>query len=128
DGIARIGCERVVTWIEESQVEGEDRLLGTERRDDLSLRVKRHVKGSREEVTYHLAKVGAAAIGRVLVSFSLRDSLLHRLDNQRRRRPVGVANAKTDHVDSSRALLGDLALKLGERIRRYALQALTRFH
>ena len=44
------------------------------------------------------------------------------------RRAVGVADAEADHVDAGGLLGGDLALELGEQVRRDALQALTRSH
>ena len=128
DGVAGICCERIVAGIQEREVEIEDRLLGADRGDDLRVGIERYVEAARVEVAHRGAEVRAAAVGRVPVRFRLADGLLHRLDDQRRRRPVGVADAEADHVDSRRALLGDLALQLRERIRRDALQALTRFH
>jgi hypothetical protein len=46
-----------------------------------------------------------------------------RLDDQVRRRRVGVANAQGDDVDALCALVGDLALQLGEQVRRQLSQA-----
>ena len=60
--------------------------------------------------------------------FGLGHRLLHRLHDQRRRRAVGIADAEADHVHALPRACGDLALQLGERVRRDALQALTRSH
>ena len=92
------------------------------------LGVELDVEAPLVEVAHGGAEVLASAVGRVVVGFGLGHGLLHRLDDQRRRRPVGVADAEADHVHPGRALGRDLALQLGERVRRDALQALTRFH
>ena len=119
--IAGIRGQGVVARVQEGQVEVEDRLLGADRGHDLALGVQAHVEAPLIEVAHGGAEVLAPTVARVAMGLGLADGLLHRLDDQRRRRPVGVADAEADHVDSRRALLGDLALQLRERIRRDAL-------
>jgi hypothetical protein len=128
DGVAGVGGQRVVARVQEGEVEIEDRLLGADRRDDLAVGVEVDVEAAEVEVVDRVAEVLAAAVGGVLVRFGLADRLLHRLDDQRRRRAVRVADAERDHVDARRALVGDLALKLCEGVRRDLLEAATRFH
>ena len=128
DRVAGIGRQRVVAGIEEREIQVEDRLLRPDRRDDLALTVERDVEPALVEIAHRAAEVLAAAVRGVLVRLGLGHGLLHRLDDQRRRRPVGVADAEADHIDPRGPLLGDLALELGEGIWGDALQALTRFH
>ena len=78
------------------------------------------------EVGEGLAELLAAAVARVLLGAGVGDRLLHRLDDVRVGRLVGVADAEADHVDAGGALVGDLALELGEHVRRDRLQALGR--
>src|SRR6185312_10496674 len=80
------------------------------------------------EVADRRAEVIAPAVRRVLVGGRLGHGLLHRLDDQRRGGTVGVSDAEADHVDPRRPLLGDLALELGERVRRDLLETFTRLH
>jgi hypothetical protein len=94
----------------------------------LALRVKGHIEAPLVEVPHRASEVGAAAVARIAVRLRLAHGLLHRLHDQRRRRPVRISDPKADHVDSSRALGGDLALELRERVRRDALQAFTCSH
>ena len=56
----------------------------------------------------------------------VRDRRLRRGDDRRVGRRVRVADAERDHVDARRLLLGDLALELGEQVRRDPVEALTR--
>ena len=52
------------------------------------------------------------------------DRRLHRLDDVRVGRRVGVADPEADHVDPGLALVGDLALELGEHVGRDRLEPL----
>ena len=52
------------------------------------------------------------------------DRRLHRLDDVRIGRRVGIADPEADHVDPRRLLVGDLALELGEHVGRNRLEAL----
>jgi hypothetical protein len=52
------------------------------------------------------------------VGAGIGDRGLHRLDHVPERRLVGVADAEADHVDPGLALDRDLALELGEHVRR----------
>ena len=92
------------------------------------LGVELDAEAARVEVADRLAELLAAAVGRVLVRVGLGHGVLHRLDDRGGRGTVGVADAEADHVDAGGALLGDLALELGEQVRRDALQALTGSH
>ena len=126
--IARVSRERVVAWVKERKVEVEDRLLGPDRRDDLVLGIELDVEAALVEIPHGASEVRAATIGGVAMRLGLAHRLLHRLDDQRRRRAIGIADAEADHIHPGRALLRDLALELGERVRRDALQASTRLH
>ena len=126
--IAGVGGQRDVARVQEGQVEVEDALLGPQGGDDLALLVDLDVEAPCVEVAERLAELGAAAVGRVLVRAGLGDRLLHGVDDHRRRGPVGVADAERDHVDAGRALGGDLALELGEQVRRDPVQAVSGLH
>ena len=128
DGVAGVGAQRAVARVEEGEVEVEDALLGADRRHDLGLRVELDVEAAHVEVRHRLAEVLAAAVGRVLVRLGLGDGLLHRVDDDRGRRPVGIADAQRDDVDALRALGGDLALELGEQVGRDEVEALAGLH
>ena len=128
DGVPRIGAQRGVARVEEREVEVEDALLRADRRHDLGVRIELDVEAAHVEVRDGLAEVRAAAVGGVLVRLGLGDRLLHRVDDDRRRRAVGVADAQRDDVDALRALGGDLALELGEQVGRDEVQALAGLH
>ena len=74
-------------------------------------------KRSPVEVGEGLAELGPAAVARVLLVARVGDRLLHRLDDVRIGRLVGVADAEADHVDAGGALVGDPPLELGEHVR-----------
>ena len=76
------------------------------------------------EARERLAELLAAAVARVLVRAGVGDRLLHRVDDVRVGRRVGVADAEADHVDAGGALVGDPPLQLLEHVRRHRLQAL----
>ena len=78
------------------------------------------------EVGEGLAELVAAAVARVLVVGRVGDRLLHRLDDVRVGRLVGVADPEADHVDAGGALVGDLPLEFLEHVGRHRLQALGR--
>src|ERR1039458_975756 len=128
DRISRIGSARVVARVQSAEVGVEDRLLRPERRHDLAVRVQPHVEPPLVEVPDRAPEILAPAVARVSVRFRLAHRLLHRLHDQRRRRAVGIADAEADHVHALLALARDLALQLGERVRRNPLQSLTRSH
>ena len=128
DGIPRIGAQRGIARIEEREVQVEDALLGADRRHDLRVGVELDVEAPHVEVRDGLAEVLAAAVGRVPMRLGLGDRLLHRVDDERRRRAIGVADAQRDHVDARGALGGDLALELGEQVGRDQVEALAGLH
>jgi hypothetical protein len=128
DRIAGVGRERDITRIEERKVEVEDAFLGADRRHHLGLGVKRDPEATRIESRDGLAELAPAAIGRVLVGAGIRDGALRRCHDRLVGRHVRIADPEADHVHPSLPLRSDLALELGEQIRRDPLKALTRSH
>ena len=126
DRVAGVGGERDAAGVEEGEAEVVDALLGADRRDHLGLGVDLDPEALAVEVGEGLAELGAAAVARVLLVAGLGDRLLHRLDDVRVGRLVGVADPEADHVDAGGALVGDAPLELGEHVRRHRLQALGR--
>ena len=124
DGVAGVGGERDVAGVEEGEAEVVDALLGADRRDHLALGVDLDPEAAVVELGEGLAELGASAVARVLLVGRVGDRLLHRLDDVRVGRLVGVADAEADHVDAGGALLGDAPLQLGEHVGRHRLQAL----
>ena len=123
DGVAGVGGKRDATGVEEGEAEVVDALLGADRRDHLALGVDLHLEAAVVELGEGLAKLGSSAIAWVLLVGRIGDRLLHRLDDVRVGRLVGVADAEADHVDAGGALLGDAPLQLGEHVGRHRLQA-----
>ena len=78
------------------------------------------------EVADGLAELVAAAVGRVLVRLGLGDRLLHGVDDQRGRRAGRGRRCRArSRRRRPRLLGGDLALELGEQVRRDPVQALS---
>src|SRR5439155_4897524 len=126
--VPRVRRQGVVARVQEGQVDVEGCLLGADRGDDLTRRIEGHVEAALVEVAYSGPELRPAAVARITVRLGLAHGLLHGPHDQRRRGPVGISDAEADHVDPGRALGGDLALELRERIRRYALQAFAWLH
>ena len=124
DRIAGVGGERDVARIEEGEAEVVDALLGADRRDHLGLGVDLDPEAAVVEAGEGLAELRPAAVRRVLVGARVGDRRLHRLDDVRIGRHVGVADPEADHVDPGLLLRRDLALELGEHVRRDRLEAL----
>ena len=116
--IARVGRERDVAGVEEREVEVEDAFLCADCRHYLGLGIELHPKPACVEGGDRFPEFVAAPVARVGVRAGVGDRPLRRRDDRRVRGRVGIADPEADDIDSGRALGGDLALELGEQIRR----------
>ena len=107
DGVAGVGGEGDVARVEEGEAEVVDALLGADRRDHLGLGVDLDAEAAVVEAGERVAELLAAAVRGVLVRCRVGDGRLHRLDDVREGRRVGIADPEADHVDPGRLLVGD---------------------
>ena len=124
DRVAGIRGEGDVARVEEGEAEVVDALLGADRRDHLGLGVDLDAEAPVVEVGERAPELLPASVRRVVVGAGVGHRGLHRLDDVRKGRMVGIADPQADHVDAGRPLVGDLALELGEHVGRDRLEAL----
>ena len=123
DRVRWIGHENRVAGTGDGGGEVGQPLLRAEGRDDLALRVQRHVEAAAVVAGERAAQAGDALAGRIAVG----SRVLHRLDqlrhDVRRRGAVGVAHAEVDDVlaAGTRSRLG--GVHLGEHVGRQAADA-----
>ena len=103
-----------------------DGLLRAQRGHDLALGVESDAEAPPVVGGHRLAEQQGALVRRVLVRGGVPRRLGEGRDDVLGCRRVGVADAEADDVDAGRPPGGDLALDLGEQVRRQALDALLR--
>ncbi len=102
--------------------------LAPMRRHHLGLRIELDAESPLVEGGDCLAELGPPTVGGVRVRARVGHRPLRSSDDRRVGRRVGVADAEADHIDAGCAFAGDLALELGEQVRRNSFQATTRSH
>ena len=123
-GVPGVGRQRDVARVEEGEAEVVYALLGADRRNHLRVRVDLDLEPAAVEVGQGCPELLAPPVRRVGVGAGVGHGGLHRLDDVRERRVVGVADPEVDHVDARGALIRHLLLELGELVRRDRAEAL----
>ncbi len=131
DGIHRI-CgirhQRHVARIDEAQCDVPDAFLRPDERQHLFRRIELYPEAAFVPVGHGLAEFREPLRFRITVVRRLLCGRGQRVDDVRRRRQVGVADAERDDVDPLRLLLRHLLADLGEQIRRQFLDAVSESH
>ncbi len=128
DRVARVRSQTHVELIEKGQADVGQALLGAEQWHHLGIGVEPDAEPALVEVHHGGAKLERAAVAGVLVTSGVVRRLREGRHDVRRRGCVGVADAQADDVCAGRPACGDLALDLGEQVRRQALNALREPH
>ena len=105
-----------------------DRLLAAERRHNLCARIELDAEAVAVEAGRRLPKLLRTVVGRVLVGRRVAGPGDQGVHDRLRGRQVGIADPQADHVDALSLLLGELALELGEEVRRNRVEAFREPH
>ncbi len=127
DRIGRIRREDDVAWRGDRLRQIGETLFRAEGDDHLALGIELDAETAGVIGRLGAAQAGDAARGRIAMGARILDRLDQLLDDMRRRRPVGIAHAKVDHIATRRSRLRLQRIHFGEDIGRQSLDAIEFF-
>ncbi len=128
DGVGRVGDEHGVTWAGRGQGQMGEALLGADGDDGLGVGVQLNVEPPVIPVAYRLAQADDALGHRITMRRAFLRDLDQFVDDMLGRRPIRIAHAEVDDIDSRRPLLSLEFVDDIENIRRQPFDALEFFH
>ena len=128
DRVRGVRHERDVARIDEAERDVADALLRADERQHFLRRIEVNAEAAFVPARDGLAELGQALGLGIAVVRRLARGLAQRVDDVRRRRQVGVADAEGDDVDALCLLRRDLLADLREEIRRQLLDTVGEFH
>src|ERR671925_1385345 len=126
--IPRLRAEAETTRIEARHGDVTDGLLAAEHGNHLRRRIELDTEPVAVEGCRCLTKLGGPVIRRVPMRLWVTEAGRGSVDDRVGRREVGIADREADDVDALTLLCRDLALQLGEEVRRHLVETARELH